>query len=534
MADTILSRLILPLRERAPRAGIYLDDDNNGQSFAAYREIYQRVQAAAAAFRNAGIGTGTRIIIPFDTSFDCIVAFLALAGIGAIPLSVKTPASGGNPMEYGEYLRLLISRFGASFVVGAPGLATEGLSVPRVHPGEASAGGDFSGWADPSEADIAFVQFSSGTTSEPKGVVIKHGQLIRQLDMIVTHDRRTEQDVGSCWLPLFHDMGLVGTLLTPIYAGHDLRLCSPARFLLDPVDWLHGLSERGVSISAIPNFGLAYLLKRLEEPDVDLSALRLDKLRRIYIGSDTIDADVVYLLARKLAPYGLCGNAFSPCYGMAEAVLMVSCKPQEEAVRVSDRAGAAVVSVGPILEGFELRLVSADGTTASPGENGEILLRGGSIGDGYFESDRPMLDAEGYYHTGDMGFVEDGQLYISGRIGDRVKINGQNYFLPHLENALHAHPELRPGGAAIIQTSGELAVLAEPSNFRSGERLISLRSELAEVLLSTTGVKVPAERIFFVRRGQIKRTSSGKLQRNLVARAFVDRQLKIFEITQDA
>lgn len=534
MADTILSRLILPLRERAPRAGIYLDDDNKGQAFASYREIYRGVQAAAHGFRAVGVGTGTRVIIPFDTSFDCIVAFLALVGIGAIPLSIKTPASGGNPREYGEYLCLLISRFDVGFVIDVPGLVPGQLSVPQVRVSAEYSGGGFADWADSSGADIAFVQFSSGTTSEPKGIVIRHGQLIRQLDMIVTHDRRTEQDVVSSWLPLFHDMGLVGTLLTPIYAGHDLHLCSPAGFLLDPVEWLHGLSEHGVSVSAIPNFGLAYLLKRLEEPDVDLSALRLDKLRRIYIGSDTIDADVVSLLARKLAQYGLRGNAFSPCYGMAEAVLMVSCKQQEEAVRVSEKMGAAVVSVGAILEGFELRLVRPDGTPVSPGENGEILLRGGSIGDGYFESDRPMLDAEGFYHTGDMGFVEDGQLYISGRIGDRVKINGQNYFLPHLENALHAHPELRPGGAAIIQASGVLAVLAKPSNFRSEARLMSLRSELSGVLLSSTGVKVPAERVYFVRRGQIKRTSSGKLQRNLVTKAFVDQQLKIFEITDEA
>jgi fatty-acyl-CoA synthase len=532
--DTILSSLILQLRDRPSRTGIFLDEDDREPSFLSYPGIYQRVQAAARAFRCAGIAKGTRVILPFATTFDCIVAFLALAGVGAIPLSVKTPASGGNPREYAEYLRLLVSRFGASFILDVPGLVPDLLPIPRIQvPGE--SGGDFADWAASAGDDIAFIQFSSGTTSEPKGVVIRHRQLMRQLDMIVFHDGRTIKDVGASWLPLYHDMGLIGTLLTPIYAGHDLHLCSPARFLMNPMDWLHALSAHGVSLTAIPNFGLAYLLKRIREACADdLQGLRLDQLRRIYIGSDTIDPAVVNQLADELAPYGLRRKAFSPCYGMAEAVLMVSCKSQDDVMRVTNRMGADVVSVGPLLTGFELKLTRPEGAVAAPGETGEILLRGGSIGDGYFESDRPMLDAEGFYHTGDMGFVEDGELYITGRIGDRVKINGQNYYLPHFENVLQGHPELRPGGVAIIQAGGDLIVLAEPGNYRSSERLAGLRAELSDVLLLNTGVKVSAERVFFVRRGQIKRTSSGKLQRNLVTKAFIDRELKIFELTQTA
>ncbi|HVK94522.1 MAG TPA: AMP-binding protein, partial [Noviherbaspirillum sp.] len=494
MADTVLSALIVPLNKRSSHTGIFLDADNEAPSFLSYPDLYQRVMSAAQGFRRNGIGKGSRVMLPFSTSRDCIVAFLALIGIGALPLSVKTPAAGGNAQEYAQFLHVLVSRFGASAVIDVPGLEKVHLPVPRVAVlAENSDAGPID-WTMPSADDTAFVQFSSGTTSEPKGVPIQHGQLIRQLQMIVSQDGRTMDDVGASWLPLYHDMGLIGALLTPMYAGHNLHLCTPSRFLMDPIDWLCLLSEQGVSVTALPNFGMAYLLKRLQEPELDLQAVRLDRLRRIYLGSDAIDASIVTQLSQRLAAHGLSENAFTPCYGMAEAVLMVSCKQRDTALRVSGKAHAPVVSVGPILEGFQLKITRDDGALVDAGESGELWLRGGTLSERYFEDERPLLDPDGFYRTGDIGYVEEEELYITGRIGERIKINGQNYYLSHLENALQAHPELRSGGVAVIQSGGDLTVLAEPARFGSSERLYSLRAELSQLLLSKTGVKVPAER----------------------------------------
>jgi acyl-CoA synthetase (AMP-forming)/AMP-acid ligase II len=530
MADTVLSALVNPLRECSTRTGIHLDAEYDKQLFVSYPDLYIRVSVATQNFRSMGIGRGSRVILPFATSFDCIVAFLALICVGAIPLSVRSPASGGNLKEYEQFLRVLVSRFGASFIIDVPGLDRVSLAVPSlsVHMDFLSA--DLAGWFVPHPEDVAFVQFSSGTTSEPKGVAIKHEQLIVQLAMIVMQDSRTKLDVGASWLPLYHDMGLVGALLTSIYAGHTLYLSSPSRFIMDPIGWLSDLSAHGVSITALPNFGMVYLLKKLREPEVDLQGIHLEQLRRIYLGSDTIDAATANQLSHELARHGLSGYAFTPCYGMAEAVLMVSCKPYDKMLCVSNRMHTAVVSVGLVLRGFELKLIRDDGAVAEPGGNGEIFLRGGSLGDCYFEDARPMLDVEGFYHTGDIGYVENGELYITGRIGERIKVNGQNYYLSHLENALQGHPGLRPGGVAIIQSSGTLTVLAEPSHFRSQEHLNILRSELSQLLLLKTGLKVLTESVIFVRRGQFKRTSSGKLQRNLITREFIDCKLKIYEV----
>lgn len=529
MADTVLSALVASLKERPASKGIFLDPDNDVPSFISYPDLHQKVINAAHGFRSDGIGEGSRIILPFATSTDCIVAFLALICVGALPLSVKTPAAGGNPAEYAQFLGMLASRFGAGFIIDVAGLDRVTLPVPRIQVSmnvpciEAA-------WSMPSANDIAFVQFSSGTTSEPKGVPIRHGQLVEQLRMIACQDGRTTDDVGASWLPLYHDMGLIGALLSPMFIGHSLHLCSPARFLMDPIEWLCMLAEQRVSVTALPNFGMTYLLKKLQEEDAISQIARLDALRQIYLGSDSINATVVDQLSLRLASHGLSRNAFTPCYGMAEAVLMVSCKQESSSPRVSMKADTAIVSAGKILQGFEWKIVRDDGSVASPGESGEVYLRGGTLSDQYFESDLPLLDEDGFYHTGDIAYVEDEELFITGRIGERVKINGQNYYLSHLENALQTHPELRPGGVAVIQTADDLTVLAEPARFRSGDVLNSLRSELSHLLLSRTGVKVAAERVVLLRRGQIKRTSSGKLQRNLVSSAFTKRELKIYDM----
>src|SRR5439155_15649156 len=246
-----------------------------------------------------------------------------------------------------------------------------------------------------------------------------------------------------------------GALLSSMHAGHSLHLDSPAGFLMNPVEWLHSLSAQRVTLSALPNFGMAYLLKRLaadEECGIDpLLNCRLDSLRRIYVGSDAIDAALASRFIRTLAPTGLPTDALTPCYGMAEAVLMVSCKVAGQQWRRSERQQRTQyrpqVSVGTVLPDFEIRIVHDDGSACAESEDGQILLRGGTLASSYFEGPA-LTDAQGFYHSGDLGYLEAGQLYISGRSGERIKIDGQSFFLPHLESCLQTHPELRPGGAA--------------------------------------------------------------------------------------
>lgn len=532
MMKNIVTSIIIALRDRSPKTGLYFHNQPGRSGFVSYPALYRQIVHVMRQFHTAGIGAGSRVILPFATSIESVAAFFALIGTGALPLSVKVPTSGSSRDGYHEFLQNLIQRFGSVSIVATPAMTISLAGVPQVQVSLAPLDTDSEMndvvWDVPGPDDIAFVQFSSGTTGQQKGVPIRHGQLIRQLEFILNQDDRSATDIGASWLPLYHDMGLVGALLSSMLSGHSLHLDSPASFLMHPLDWLASLSTHRVSITALPNFGLSYLLNHVDEADAEeLAGCRLDALRRIYVGSDAIDAVVINRLIQLLQPLGLSAKAMTPCYGMAEAVLMVSCKPVEDSLRLSKIGNQQnIVSVGKILPEFEVRILSESASPCAANESGEILIRGGTLTESYFEDACTILDADGFYHSGDLGYLQDGHLYITGRIGDRIKVNGENYFLPHLENHIHSHPELRPGGVAVIQSSGTLFLLAEPRRMNITDHLDALRTELTDLVTSAIGIKIPREQIFFVKRNQLKRTSSGKLQRSLVQHSFEHREME--------
>ncbi len=547
MNDTLISALLDPLKERSSQSGIFFDTDDGRSSFRSsflsYPSLYQKILTAAHHFRSVGIVKGSKVIFPFATSEDGIAAFFALIRAGAIPLSVKTPPSHDSSKEYAKYLLGLIARFHVNFIVNVVGLDQVLLpaSVQRISVSAEPQHSAEIDWIAPTAEEIAYVQFSPDANSEAKGVSVKHSQVIAQLKMLTLQDTRKQHDIAASWLPLYDETGLIGTLFTALYAGHNVHLCSPAQFFKDPVKWLSDLSEQGVSITNLPHFGAVYLMKKLQGSVADLHDIHLEHVRRIYIGGDMIDAFTVNQLADQLKPYGLSRTALTPCYGMAEAGLMVSCKSttpvKHDLLRVSNRMAIPIASVGTLLPGFDLRVMRADGTFAETGSEagakedicGEIYLRGGTLSDSYFEDDEPLLGDNGFYHTGDMGYVEAGELYITGRIGELINIEGNSYYLSYLENALQIHPELSPGGGVIISESGQLLVFVELDQLRSEAHLLNLRTELVQLLLLLTGLAVPEECVIFVGHGEIKR-SNGNLKRDVVRQAFIDENLKNYEL----
>src|SRR5436309_1922645 len=240
MARTALDALIRPLQHRSPQTGLHLHNEAHSEAggpFHSYPALYRMVCAAMHSCQAQGIVKGSRVIVPFATSIDSIVGFLALIGIGALPLSVKTPASGGGRAEYVQFLQLLTRRFGVSAILATAGLERQAMAqstaLPLLTISTELAATRPAPWAEPGLDDIAFVQFSSGTTAEPKGVPIRHDQLIRQLELILSQDARSASDVGASWLPLYHDMGLVGALLSSMHAGlrsRSARCCRTSRF----------------------------------------------------------------------------------------------------------------------------------------------------------------------------------------------------------------------------------------------------------------------------------------------------------------
>ncbi|HSP79156.1 MAG TPA: AMP-binding protein, partial [Myxococcaceae bacterium] len=422
----------------------------------------------------------------------------------------------------------IATRYGVSEVLDVPGLAALELPLRRLAlpPAGTLLPGARLRQVEPDE--LAFVQFSSGSTSFPKGVPVTQGNLVANIRLIAGHDGRTPEDQGFSWLPLYHDMGLI-SLLSCFLVGHDMFMTAPMAFVMDPLGWLEALSERRASISVIPNFAIDYSLKRLDEAEPeDVERVELSALRMVYLGSEPINIPNLERFTRMLAPRGLKREVFKPCYGMAEAVLMVSCTGMDRGWRVVTAPnGVPAISVGPLLPAFELRLRSEEGRLCGERELGEIELRGGSLAPSYFEDDRPLRGEEGFYSTGDLGFLQEGELFITGRISDRIKVNGQSFFSSDFEQAIERLPFIRPGRTVAIQSGGRVVVLAEvnhPSALVDGARA---RKQVVEAVLSAVGVTVAPEDVLFVRYGQFKKTSSGKLQRRAMTEAYEQGRIRL-------
>ncbi|MCK9893937.1 AMP-binding protein [Frankia sp. AgB32] len=513
--------------------GLYLYEKfTDPPEFVAYREFPERVAGAADALRADGIGPGTRVLFPFETSIETITAFLALLEIGAVPLSVRPYLMNAAREEYQDFLARVAAGFDARHLLATPSLAVVDLpaGVRSVAPPPAGWRRPGARLRTPADDEMAFVQFSSGSTSFPKGVPIRHGALRANLAMILRTDGRGADDRGSSWLPLYHDMGLVGGLLTCLARGNDLLLAEPVSFLFDAHGWWEHLSRERISHSVIPNFAVDYSLRMLRDLDADeLAALDLSPLRSVYLGSEPINITNLAEFTALLAPAGLCDTVWMPCYGMAEAVLLVASRPRDTPVRVASApSGVPAISVGAPLGEFTVRLRGEDGRLRGPGELGEIELAGGSLAAGYLDDARPLRGDDGFYRTGDIGFLDDGELFVVGRDGDRIKVNGQSLFAADFEQAVERLPFVREGRTAVIQLDppdGRIIVLAEADRAARGD-IAGSRAQILAMLTRAIGVTVAESDVHFLRAGQLARTSSGKLRRRAIATAFTRGDLR--------
>ncbi|HYH95400.1 AMP-binding protein [Hyalangium sp.] len=521
--------IIQQLGELSSQRGLYLHEDfSSAPTFLPYSEFPARVMACAEHFRAQGVQQGERVILPFETDERVLLSLFGLMEVGAVPLSVKPFILSTPRQSYRDFLERICQRHGASRVLEVPSLKALELPLRRLTlpPAEARVSG--ARLRTVSRDELAFVQFSSGSTAFPKGVPITQGNLNANLRMIAGHDGRTAESRGLSWLPLYHDMGLIG-VLTCLYAGNDCHLTHPLSFLMDPVGWLELMSERRIHLAVIPNFAIDYSLKRMDELDPEaLARLDLSALRTVYLGSEPINIPNLERFTELLGPRGLRRDVLKPCYGMAEAVLMVTCVGREECWRtVMGPHGLPAISVGRPLREFEVRLRAEDGSPCGDRELGEIQLRGGSLAPAYYADERPLLGEDGFYATGDLGFMQDGELFITGRISDRIKINGQSYFSSDFEQAIERLPFIRSGRTAVIESQGRVVVLAEVSHPAALRQEAQSQQQLCAAILDAMGVTMAREDVLFIRYGQLPKTSSGKLQRRAIAEAYARNRIRI-------
>ncbi|MEV4410646.1 AMP-binding protein [Catellatospora sp. NPDC049609] len=506
--------------DTVPEHGLYLYEKFAGTpEFVSYREFPERIAAYADHFRAHGVGPGTRVIVPFETSSTVILSFFALMEVGAVPLSVKPLLPHSPKAGYEDFLGRVAGEFAAAAVLQTPSLGTVDLPLTRLPLPRPELRKPAARLRVPDAEEIAFVQFSSGSTSFPKGIPITQGRLRANLAMIVRTDGRGVEDRVSSWLPLYHDMGLVGGMLSCFAVGGDLLLAEPATFLFDAPGWWAHLARERIVGTVVPNFAVDYSLRLMRDLEADeLAELDLSALHVIYLGSEPINIRNLEEFLALMAPAGLRDDVFMPCYGMAETVLVVTSRPRGGRVRiVRSPSGLPAISVGPPMPEFTVRLRTEDGSVCREGRLGEIELAGGTLADSYLDDARPLAGPDGFYATGDIGFVDGGELFITGRIGDRIKVNGQSLFAADFEQALEQLAFVRR--VAVAQSGGRIVVLTEADRTARTDP-DGCRARIAEHLVHATGVTVRPADVHFLRPGRLLRTSSGKLQRRAIVRAF--------------
>jgi acyl-CoA synthetase (AMP-forming)/AMP-acid ligase II len=400
---------------------------------------------------------------------------------------------------------------------------------------------------------LAFLQYTSGSISDPKGVMVSHGNLLANLETIRRCLGTTSAVRELGWLPATHDMGLVGQLLSALYVGCRLRLIPPAAFLRHPHRWLELIGEFGANVSAAPNFAYDLCLRRVTDEQLD--RLDLSTWDIALNGSEPVRAATLEAFADRFGRAGFRPAAFVTCYGMAEATLLVSATPRTEppaAITVAADAlaggrllgprdgepGRRLISSGRV-RGCELAIV--DPATAVPladGRIGEIWIRGDCVAAGYWRhaaATRDTFDATtaagdgGFLRTGDLGARLDGELYVTGRLKDVIVVRGRNLYPHDLEAAIHSVRTPASGLSAVFtlpDPAEHVVVVHEikPALWRPAAAA-GIVERIRAVLVGEFGIAPPS--VVLVPRGAVRRTTSGKIQRPLTRQLFLDKTIDI-------
>jgi fatty-acyl-CoA synthase len=493
-----------------------------------YRQLQIEAQSFARRLIGAGIEPGERLVLVADTWPGFCIAFFGAQYAGIVPVPVPVPVGLGAKAHYIFQLRRQIT---ASQAVGvlAPDELAEFVQSAAEGTTARFAGGMsiFTALPEP-EVELrplgagmpCYVQFSSGSTRAPLGIDIRQNQLMANIDGSITAQGLDEYDSGVSWLPLYHDMGLIGFILAPMCAQRSVDLLAPRDFARRPMQWLSLISRRRATITYSPSFGFDLLARRAQT--VPLGELDLSCIRLAGVGADMIQLPVLRRFAEAFKATGFDERAFMPSYGMAEVCVGLSfCAPFGgiKADSFTDPQSGRTrefVACGSVMAGHTVEIRAEDGTPLGERHVGRLFVRGPSVMPGYFqkpeESARVLHD--GWLDTGDLGYWSNGELVITGRAKDLIIVNGRNIWPQDIEWAVEALPQVGRGDAcafSIDEGDAETIVVivqAYPSDAAEREALVgNIRQAVKEA------VGVDGRVVLIKRQPGLPRTSSGKLSR---------------------
>ena len=567
---------VLRLRAETQRDEIayrFLADGEEERDTLTYGELYRRARQVAGELQKQS-AVGQRALLLDSSEADYIVAFCGClcAGVIAVPIYAPRVNKKGNAR-----VESVVADAQPSVVL------TTGAGSPAVRDVVAASAGEQVKWIDTnalpvdgdelwtppavSGTDIAFLQYTSGSTAAPKGVMVSHANILHNERMIQNAFDTTPGSVIVGWLPLYHDMGLIGNVLQPLFAGVPCILMSPVAFLQRPLRWLQAISRYQATTSGGPNFAYELCMRKIRPED--RAGLDLSSWRVAFNGAEPVRLETVNRFAAQFADCGFRRAAFVPCYGLAEATLFVSGGLDPNGVtavnygvngdaknggsgngaKISRKQDKLLVACGRPPGEQTVRIVSPDSLRqCSAGDVGEIWISGPSVAQGYwrkaketeetFNARIPEIDEGPFLRTGDLGFLKDGHLFITGRLKDLLIIRGQNYYPQDIELTVEqSHPILQPGsGAAFsVEIEGEerLVVVQEVVVRKDPESIVQSDLDELDALIKlisrniVAGHELQAFAIVLIRRGTIPKTSSGKIRRHACRDAFLNRELYV-------
>jgi acyl-CoA synthetase (AMP-forming)/AMP-acid ligase II len=534
-----------------------------------YQQLDTKVRAIAAHLQSL-IQPGDRILLvfPYSDGLEFVTSFYACLYAGAIAVTI-------NPSKNSDALEKLLERVEdcqatvimttaevldyfkgklAKNPIQTIGLASK-FSHLKLVAMDKIAEAEAENWQAPdlNPDSLAFLQYTSGSTGKPKGVMVTHGNVLHNSESIRVAFEHTPDSIMGSWLPMFHDMGLIGGVIQPLYVGFPSILMSPVELIQRPIRWLEAIAEYKITTSGGPNF--AYdLVARQVTPD-QMTGIDLSSWQVAFSGAETVRAATLEKFAKAFAPFGFKASAFYPCYGMAEATLFISggsvAKPptiqymesealqRNEAIASTD-SSHGIVSCGQTWLDDEIVIVDPESKTSLPeGKVGEIWAAGAGIGKGYWEKPveteetfNAYVDGRGpFLRTGDLGFMQNGEVFITGRMKEVMILWGR-YRYPHdIEATVEkCHPALRPSWGAAFSIEAEdderLVVVheIERSYIRDFD-MAEVVGAIRQAIYEEHTVEVYA--IAIIRTASIPKTSSGKIQRRACRQQYLEGKLNV-------
>ncbi len=552
--ETLDQVLDAQLRARPDRAHLYLRQDDGRVRPLTYAELHAGALSVAQGLAARGLERGDTVALMLPTCDEFFFAFLGTLLAGFVPVPIYPPVQPKQIEEYAQRQTSILRNAGVRALITfreartlarllAPGIPSL-TSVTTVDVLAAAKGELPSGASQP--GDTALIQYTSGSTGEPKGVTLSHANIIANVRAIGYGVRVRPDDVTVCWLPLYHDMGLIGCWLFSLYFGIPMAVTSPVAFLRKPERWLRMIHEHRGTLSPAPNFAFELCVRKVQESA--LAGLDLSSWRVALNGAEPIAPETV---ARFTARFGRCGfrpEALMPVYGLAECTVALAFAPAGRPPRIdtiqrdtflrhrraepahpAEPAPLRFVSVGGPLPESEVRIVDEAGRPVPVRTEGRLLFRGSSAMGGYFRNPEATeaIRRDGWLDSGDLAYQADGELYITGRVKDVIIKAGRNIYPQELEEVAGRVSGIRKGcvaafGATDRQHGTERIVLVAEVRETSPAALALLR---AEVVRQLAHIGHPPDEVLLVPPQTIPKTPSGKIRRDACRQLYLRGEL---------